>query len=83
MSASSGLLIERHACTQWCVQAEKRLDLFGIAKRASARWTTGVVQPAMVAVWLLDDAEELHAACMEAADLVITNYPLKLLAADI
>lgn len=65
------------------MQANPPLDMYGIAKRASARWTTDVVQPAMVALWVLDDAEDFHAACMEGADLVITNRPLKLLAEDI
>ena len=68
---------------QWCLQVDPPLDMFGIAKRANARWTTDAVQPATVALWVLDTAEELHAACMEGADVVITNQPLKLLAADI
>lgn len=57
--------------------------MFGIAKAASARWKTDAVQPAMMALWVMDELEEFHASCVEGADLVITNQPLKLLNAEL
>lgn len=63
------------------MQADPPLQMFGIAKHAPARQSTGALGKAsetMIALWVMDTEEEFLEACKERADIVITNKPLQM-----